>query len=167
MKSLFLVVFSLFMIVTHCGAQISTKDGDAFYEYTDTVTATKSELYTKAKNWFVNTFKDAKEVIQIDEKEAGQIIGKGNLVFYYTYLMQAQKVRCNFTTRVDLKDNKYRIQLYNFDLSELEATMPLKKLIEDPTRALSRRVLPKIDEESKAIIESFKKAMKESLDSNF
>jgi hypothetical protein len=37
----------------------------------------KNELYMRARAWFVTMYKDADEVIQLEDKEAGKIIGKG------------------------------------------------------------------------------------------
>lgn len=49
-------------------------------EYTGIVQVagvSKEELYTRARSWFVKTYKDADVVIQMDDKDAGKIIGKG------------------------------------------------------------------------------------------
>ena len=36
----------------------------------------KNELYVRANNWMVETFKDAKSVIQFADKESGTVTGK-------------------------------------------------------------------------------------------
>lgn len=39
-------------------------------------TVNKSELYSRAREWFAKAFKSSKNVIQMDDKENGKIIGK-------------------------------------------------------------------------------------------
>jgi len=52
-------------------------DGKAFYEVVDSsVSGSKQELQVKAKMWMANAFKDAKKVIQLDDKDAGEVLGK-------------------------------------------------------------------------------------------
>jgi len=36
------------------------------------------DLYVRAYTWFANSFVNAKNVIQLNDKEAGRILGKGN-----------------------------------------------------------------------------------------
>lgn len=43
----------------------------------------KDELYKRAKRWFVDTYKSAKAVIELDDKENGEIIGNGDLETYW------------------------------------------------------------------------------------
>lgn len=162
----FVIVLGLLIACKNTLAQLPTKDGEIFYEKVDTITGTKDALYIKAKGWFVNTFKDANKVIQMDDKETGQLMGKGNFPVSYTYLMQPVNAACNFTVKVDLKDNKYRIQLYNFNLGD-QGFLMLPKLNKEPDKALAKRILPKISSDVDDILTSFAKAMKESLDSNF
>jgi len=41
--------------------------------------ATRSTLYTKAREWFVKSFQSSKSVLELEDKEAGKLIGKGNI----------------------------------------------------------------------------------------
>lgn len=54
------------------------KDGKVVYTGIIQVDSTdKSKLYNKVKKWFVEQYKSAKDVIQLDDKENGEVIGKG------------------------------------------------------------------------------------------
>ena len=54
------------------------KDGKINYsEVVNVDSVKKEELYNRAKHWLVETFNSAKDVIQIDDKENGEIVGKG------------------------------------------------------------------------------------------
>lgn len=94
---------------------ISQTDSSFEFKFIDSSTATKNELYTKAKIWITDAFKSAKDVIQMDDKDAGRIVARG--VFQspvkgmwgtplYDYI--------NFKITIDVKDNKYRIALTDF-----------------------------------------------------
>lgn len=71
------------------------------------------ELYLRAKVWFVHSFVSAKNVIQLDEKESGRIIGKGifdvsdnnnhNSIIYVPITGTV-----DFTVEIQIKDEKYR-----------------------------------------------------------
>lgn len=59
------------------------------------------ELYQRAKHWFVNRFKDAQEVIQLDDPANGTIIGKG---YFGNGLF--------FTMEIACKEGRYRYNLH-------------------------------------------------------
>lgn len=57
---------------------IDNRTGEITYSEIIKVDSVKSqELYIRAKVWFVHSFVSAKNVIQLDDKESGKIIGKG------------------------------------------------------------------------------------------
>lgn len=65
-----------------------------------------NELYDKAKNWFVNAYRDASAVIQIDSEEDATIVGKGvslimffghNRHVYHTIKIQSREGRYKYT----------------------------------------------------------------------
>ncbi len=47
------------------------------FKVIDSVKGSQNQLYIKAYQWMANTFNSAKEVIQMQDKEAGKLIGKG------------------------------------------------------------------------------------------
>lgn len=63
----------------------------------------KSELFTLAKLWFVNEFKDAKEVIQYSDADEGKIIGKG-----YSPCSFGLGINIHLMITIMVKDEKYR-----------------------------------------------------------
>lgn len=107
MKALFLLLIPLTSI-----SQMPMKDGKVIYEMIDSsVTGTPQQLQVKAKMWMANTFNDSKAVIEVDDKDAGEVVGKGNAAWgslppYTGY----------FTIRISCKENKYRCQIYDLFL---------------------------------------------------
>jgi len=78
MKRLLIACLIIFPGLAFSQPQIPTKDGKAFYEVIDSLPGiSKGDLYNKSKVWFVNTFNNAKAVLQLDDKEAGIVMGKG------------------------------------------------------------------------------------------
>jgi hypothetical protein len=90
-------------------------NGEIVYMSVVNVDSTKSnELYVRANEWFVNTFKSAKDVIQLNDKEAGKIIGKG---FFSTGLFTI-----HFTIEIQTKDGKYKYAFSNFICKSMEGS---------------------------------------------
>lgn len=77
------------------------------------------QLYTSARMWFAEKFKSANEVLQMDDRENGVIIGKGNISSdeYYSAGMGIQ-VQSNwivkFTIKVMVKDGRYKCDMNDF-----------------------------------------------------
>jgi hypothetical protein len=78
------------------------------------------ELYLRAKVWFVHSFVSAKNVIQLDDKESGKIIGKG-LFDVKSSIVKSQNVGyVEFTIEIQVKDGRYK---YTFsDISHKSGT---------------------------------------------
>lgn len=78
--------------------------------------ASKDVLYIRAHEWFAKTFVSAKEVIQMSDKEAGKLIGKGIVetpvrngfgsITWHDYV--------HYTISVDVKNGKYRCVISDF-----------------------------------------------------
>lgn len=116
MKNLLLICFALFSLTAFSQDTQTTaktfpvKDGKVLYEGVVEVSGkTKDQLYKNAKKWFVDAFRSSKDVIQSDDKDGGQIIGKG--WFYSTNT--TEKYRIQTTIQVDCKDGRYRYRIYD------------------------------------------------------
>lgn len=107
MKKIFL--FLLFPI-----SSFAQKD-TFYFQLIDTASGTKVELYARARQFVALQFHDSRNVIQMDDKDAGKIICKG----VFTPLvgvglgMKVQSI-VYFTADIDLKDGKYRCVLSDF-----------------------------------------------------
>lgn len=92
---------------------IPTKNGVIFYEQVAQCTDGHKELYLKARKWFVDTFRNAKSVIQMEEKEDGKLAGKAYHTYKFSNGMSSSDVSIDFTLNLDIKDGKYRVQFYD------------------------------------------------------
>ena len=84
--------------------------------YTETVEADsvkKEDLFIRALAYFTKAYGSANAVIQVQDKEAGVIIGKGKYANVYTGHPAMMTITNDawHILRVDVKDGKYRITL--------------------------------------------------------
>jgi hypothetical protein len=74
-----------------------------------------NELFNNAREWFAKTYISSNEVIQLEDKEQGVIIGKGIIPVYYKYMgNNTQDGYMNYTISVYLKDGRYKYELTDF-----------------------------------------------------
>jgi hypothetical protein len=74
----------------------------------------KTSTHVALRMWFTEFFKSANHVIQMDDKDAGIIIGKGSTKYNYgglTYLCYEGYI--NFTVKVQIRDGRYKAEVSN------------------------------------------------------
>jgi len=72
----------------------------------------KQELYSRAREWFAKTYNSSKEVLQMEDKESGKIIGKALIQVYYKMLgMDHEHGYINYTITIAVKDGKYKYEI--------------------------------------------------------
>ena len=116
MKRLFLLLFTFAFL--HSFAQVAlTYDSVLVFEGKP-----KDKLYSLSKLFVVQAFKDSKEVIQLEDKENGVIIGKGN----FSHQFSNPRFNCNretgkgiveFTLKIQVKDGKIKVTMTDFNHS--------------------------------------------------
>ena len=94
--------------------RLPTRDGKIFYEQIDSaIKKSKFDIYNAAKVWLAETFKDSKSVLQIDDKETGELLGKGLFTVNTGRSNSWIEVYCQFTVKISCREKKYRIQIYD------------------------------------------------------
>jgi|GEM_PF-2746504 len=93
------------------------KEDKLYYEGVVDVTPTAKQLdlYRTGRTWFVDTYVDAKEVLQLDDKADGKMMGKGRYKYSFLNGINISQVLMRFTLALDVKDGKYRYRMYNFE----------------------------------------------------
>jgi Domain of unknown function (DUF4468) with TBP-like fold len=114
-KALLILPALLLSVFSYC------QDSTAKMTYSEVVkvdSVTKSELYIRARSWFATTYNSAKSVIQMDDKEAGEIVGRGA---FQTAMPLGLGVKATwfvqYTLTVFVKDGKYK---YDFAVTGME-----------------------------------------------
>ena len=107
MKTILLSSFlMLSLIVVAQEFPINLKTGKVSYEGVFKVEgASATDLYIKANEWFARTFNSAKNVIQMQDKEAGKIIGKGAIEVEKSGYPNGV---FDFTIKFTAKEGRYR-----------------------------------------------------------
>ncbi len=101
---------------------VPLKDGAPYYERIVTLDSsiTKDMIYQGAKSSMISYFRDAKQVIQQDDKEAGTLIGRGLTYFVCNTkamgIKVAVKCRMWFIFDISAKDGKYRLRVYSHEI---------------------------------------------------
>ena len=85
----------------------------SFEKVIQTENINKTDLFISVNEWFATSYNSANDVIQMSDKEAGKIIGKGvmncNMDGNSSY-----DGKINYTINVAIKDNRYKVILSNF-----------------------------------------------------
>lgn len=121
-------ILSFFLLVSECDSQNysfpTNENGE--YEFSEVVTCSlsKQALYTNAKAWVTDMFKNPKAAIQLESEASGKIVVNGN---YDKFTIKSveddysgfEYERVYFTITIDCKDNKYRYRINNIDLKSV------------------------------------------------
>lgn len=77
----------------------------------DSIPKTKEQIYIAVNDWFIRSFNDGKSVVQLNDKEAGCVIGKGfigNMGSTQAFFTNS-KIGAYVIIRVDIKEGRMRI----------------------------------------------------------
>jgi len=182
MKKIFILIFTLFISNALIAQDkllgiLPLKEGKV--TYSDVVQlpgVTKEELYKRVKLWFNETYNSNKDIIQLDDKEHGEIIGKGsfrakwNFRFYTALSMNVWK-----TIKIQFKDDSFRYEITDFRLNNYfypiqntslsDAGMPIE-LWNKGHDANNKKFYPRINNQMIALINSLKTAVKAKVSEN-
>lgn len=76
----------------------------------------KAELYNRAINWFTNSFRSPNNVIQYNDKDAGQITAKALFEYNPTFFVGSGPVKgyIRYTVSIYVKDGRYKYEITDF-----------------------------------------------------
>lgn len=110
MKTL-LLAFTVFALAGCAGLQPAKQT--SIENVADVPGQSKDQIYTASKIWLAETFRSAKEVIEVDDKAAGVIIGNGQIIYPCSGMSCVLTQTIKFTLRIDIKDAKYKTTFSN------------------------------------------------------
>lgn len=143
---------------------LPVKDGKVVYEHIDSsATASKEQLYYKARLWIAEQFIDYRSAIKFDDPAQGEIVGRYTFYFDYGSIL-TQNTRCGFTIKVSCRDNKYRIQVYDITHTSTSIDnrrdLPMEYYIK-PEDTRNKNLIRMIDTSIQAFIKNLNTAMRE------
>lgn len=74
-------------------------------------TLTKDKLYSAGAEWFATTYHNARFVLQMQDKDAGVIIGKGS--FEYT-VSGTNRQAVSYTVKLSFKNGRMKYEIFDF-----------------------------------------------------
>jgi hypothetical protein len=183
MKKIFILILALF-ITQEIFAQdkllgiLPLKEGKV--TYSDVIQfqgVSKDEMYKRVKLWLNENYNSNKDVIQLDDKDRGEIIGKGcfrakwNFRFYTVLSMNVWK-----TIKIQIKNDSLKYEISDFRLNNyffptqnesLSATsMPLEAWNKGHD-ANNKRFYPRINNQMIALINSLETTVKSKTNDNW
>jgi len=86
-----------------------------YFQIAEVPNMPKDQLYDRIKQWLANVFKSLQNVSQLDDKANGVFIGHGNMSWKSkTFSMQCSSGYINFEMKIQVKDNKFKMQMSDF-----------------------------------------------------
>lgn len=94
--------------------QIANNVEENGFEYEEVVQVelSKTVLWINLKKWISSNFSSYKYVVDMEDKDAGILVVKWNTVDEHSY-SRYWSARYEATYQIDVRDNKYRIKIYN------------------------------------------------------
>ena len=108
------MIFTLFTVSSCISYQtVAFTEQESFVKVFDDLEGNKDELFIKANDWMITSFKDATSVIQFSDKEAGTLIGKYLMAGKMHYGGQGISIDTRVYAKIDVrvKDSKTRISI--------------------------------------------------------
>ncbi|QBQ41120.1 DUF4468 domain-containing protein [Sphingobacterium psychroaquaticum] len=115
----------------------------------------KDELYAATKKYFVDNFKNSNYVIKSEDKESGQIIGKGfmDMSFFKDGSILGKNYPYHFTIQTDVKEGRARIKIYDayYELTHAQYGVLKSSTIEEENAVQSKGIEKSEKKKSKYI----------------
>lgn len=93
----------------------------------------RQELHSRAKLFFAETFVSANDVVQMDDKESGIVLGKGLSTISIKSGKYEFPVNLKYTIKVECKDNRYKWTITNIIYSSKLADFPAETFFNTET----------------------------------
>jgi hypothetical protein len=124
----------------------------------------KDILYDRGASWFSSFYKSPTSVLKIQDKVNGKIEGSGRFLIYFTDDQQTvrQAGTIVYEIRLELKDNKYRYTLTDFNLKSA-SRFPLEKWLNKNDPAYNPQwdsYLYQVDTTVQSLVRNLKEGMK-------
>lgn len=98
----------------------------------------RADIYSRAKAWVATAYNSAQDVIQLDDKESGRLIVKGNTIVPMRSLGMEFGMRVHNTLTIEARDGRFRYTILVTDvISEADhKTSQMRHLYKDNRRAI-------------------------------
>ena len=148
--------------------ELPLENGKIIYtEVVEVESKSKDDLYTSAREWFAKSYNSANNVIQMDDKESGKIVGKALMpVYHKAFGSDYDSGNIHYTISIYLKDGRYKYEVSDFYHTGTVAGVPdygnCEKMINTEKKAYRKAFnyyLLQMDDNSKAMVHGLKESM--------
>jgi hypothetical protein len=109
------VIFLLLLLPSVCFGQSDEFPSPFEFKYVDTtIKGSKEELFVRAKAWMARNYRSANDVIQLSDKDAGKLVGKGTFKAPAKPMGMGNYYWVRYSVIIDVRDNKIRMKLTDF-----------------------------------------------------
>lgn len=126
---IFIRIFFIFLSTVSVMQASAQDTAVTFTEIVQVESATKDELYQRGRLWFASTFGDSKAVFEIQDKETGELVGKGIVKGKSAYRALGKDwitTYCySFMLRIVVKDGRYKYDVTHIKIDGVENDMGL------------------------------------------
>lgn len=123
MKELLLILLVI-PVISYSQIKLDTLNKTVSYSNIYEINKSKNQLHQKAMEWIAINFKDANEVVKLNTDD--KIIAKGNFSIDITSGDYSFTYPIKFIMEISFKENKYKLDMHTFDLSQNGFTSPIK-----------------------------------------
>lgn len=101
-------------------AQLTYAQRDTALVFSDVISVdsvTSDELFLRARTWFAKTYKSSSDVLEVNDKQSGELSGNAAITYNYESFMAPDRTLSGFVRyqiSVFVKDGRYRYELSNF-----------------------------------------------------
>ena len=171
-----LLLYPSFVSAQNIVLPLDSISGKITYKEVVKDSLTKDELYIRTKEWFARSFTSAQDVLQMDDRQAGKLIGKGTARGFNNSALLSNGFTLYYTVSIILKDGKYKYEISDFlakndymnGITNSDEKYPLENLLHNDRnkkkngeyRDFMVGYINAIDTAGKSLAESLKKALK-------
>jgi hypothetical protein len=108
------VLLVLIFIMPTC--LINAQEVLTFTDVVQEENVSSDNLYNRAKLWFASAYKSSNDVLQVENKQEGMLIGKGAISYNSTFLsgMNTTVGNVNYLIKIFVKDGRYKYEVTDF-----------------------------------------------------
>ena len=131
---------------------------------------TATDIYNRAKKWVAQNYRSSKDVIQLNNKETGEIIVKGYATLKYSHPLYAGIWRSYHILLIQIKDGKYR---YEMTVPSITTTVNMSDentptyYVRHLSSKNSNKFLIALDQTSRATLQSLEDNIKSAQSDNW
>ncbi|MCU7547790.1 DUF4468 domain-containing protein [Chitinophagaceae bacterium LB-8] len=149
-------------------------DAIIYSEVVQVDSTSATDLYQRAKRFFVDAYKSANDVIQMDDEKNGEVTGKGNFKVFFDRgaLISGVSTSVKHTISIYVKDGRYKYEIKDLSvnyyesgsrigtsyISGHEVNSPLEGFAKSKMK-MHKRYIEAVDAEIRATINLLKAAM--------